>query len=116
MDMTPAQLEALGPLLALAIVAFVVSIPVVAFSARFAIKPVVDALIRLREAQGKSGADHDMLMLQDRRLSLLESEMQHITTSLERLADAQEFQASLNTGALAGLSAPKSAQADIPEA
>ena len=29
---------------------------------------------------------------------------------------AQEFQASLNTGALAGLPAPKSAQADLPEA
>jgi hypothetical protein len=116
MDMTPAQLEALGPLLALAIVAFVVSIPVVAFSARFAIKPVVDALIRLREAQGKSGADQEMLLLQDRRLSLLESEMQHITTSLERLADAQEFQARLTAGPLSSLPSPKGAQADLPEA
>lgn len=114
--MTPEQLEALGPLLALAIVAFVVSIPVVAFSARFAIKPVVDALIRLREAQGKSGADHDMLMLQDRRLSLLESEMQHVSTSLERLADAQEFQSRLTAAPLSSLPSPRGAQADLPEA
>ena len=114
--MDPEQLRMLAPLIAFAIVAFVVSIPVIAFSARFAIKPVVDALIRLREAQGTSGADHEMMMLQDRRLSLLESEMQHITTSLERLADAQEFQARLTAGPLSSLPAAKSAQADRPEA
>jgi hypothetical protein len=37
----------------------------------------------------------EMMALQDRRLSLLESEMQHIGSALERLAEAQEFQAKL---------------------
>jgi hypothetical protein len=93
--MSPEQLEMLAPLIVFAIAAFVVSIPVIAFSARYAVKPVVEALIRLREAQGKAGASNEMLTLQDRRLSLLESEMQHIGATLERLAEAQEFHAKL---------------------
>ncbi|HSU18061.1 hypothetical protein [Longimicrobium sp.] len=93
--MSPQELETLAPLIGFAICAFIISIPVVAFSARFAVKPVVDALIRLREAQGKMNSSNEMLVLQDRRLSLLESEMQHIGTALERLAEAQEFQARL---------------------
>lgn len=94
--MSTEQLEMLAPLIGFAICAFVVSIPVIAFSARFAVKPVVEALIRLREAQGKTNASGEMLALQDRRLSLLESEMQHIGSALERLAEAQEFQAKLS--------------------
>jgi hypothetical protein len=94
--MSPEQLEMLAPLIGFVICAFIVSIPVIAFSARFAVKPVVDALIRLREAQGKTDISTEMLALQDRRLSLLESEMQHIGSALERLAEAQEFQAKLS--------------------
>ena len=97
--MSPEQLEMLAPLIGFAICAFVVSIPVIAFSARYAVKPVVDALIRLREAQGKAGASDEMLTMQDRRLSLLESEMQHVGATLERLVEAQEFQARLAGGA-----------------
>ena len=112
--MSPEQLEMLAPLIGFAIAAFVVSIPVIAFSARFAIKPVVEALIRLREAQGKAGVSNDMLMLQDRRLSLLESEMQHIGATLERLAEAQEFAAQLGGGAAPGaLPASKAAREEI---
>jgi hypothetical protein len=110
------QLEILAPLIGFAIFAFVVAIPVVAFSARFAIKPVVEALIRLREAQGKANASNEMLALQDRRMSLLESEMQHISTTLERLVEAQEFQARLNGGAVGvALPAPRPLSESAPD-
>jgi hypothetical protein len=102
--MSPDELRMLAPLIVFAICAFVVSIPVIAFSARFAVKPVVEALIRLREAQGKMSTSNEMQALQDRRLSLLESEMQHIGSALERLAEAQEFQAKL--GAPLGIALP----------
>ena len=89
----------------------------IAFSARYAVKPVVEALIRLREAQGKTGTSDEMLTLQDRRLSLLESEMQHIGAMLERLVEAQEFQASLGAGApAAALSAAQGPAPEVPAA
>src|SRR5215212_12031196 len=100
--MSPEQIEMLAPLIVFAIAAFIVSIPVIAFSARYAVKPVVDALIRLREAQGRTGASNEMMALQDRRLSLLESEIQHVGATLERLVEAQEFHTSLGAGVSAG--------------
>ena len=111
--MSPEQLEMLAPLIGFAIAAFVVSIPVIAFSARFAIKPVVDALIRLREAQAKTGASSEMLAMQDRRLALLESEMQHVGASLDRLVEAQEFHARLGAGQ-APAPAARAAKAEVP--
>jgi hypothetical protein len=111
--MSPEQLEMLAPLIGFAIAAFVVSIPVIAFSARFAIKPVVDALIRLREAQAKTGASSEMLAMQDRRLALLESEMQHVGASLDRLVEAQEFHARLGAGQ-APASPARAAKAEVP--
>ncbi|HEX6746483.1 MAG TPA: hypothetical protein VF092_04145 [Longimicrobium sp.] len=112
--MSPEQLEMLAPLIGFAIAAFVVSIPVIAFSARFAIKPVVDALIRLREAQTKTGASSEMLAMQDRRLALLESEMQHIGASLDRLIEAQEFHARLGAPQTGSLAAPRAAKEETP--
>lgn len=113
--LTPEQLDTLAPLIGFAICAFVVSIPVIAFSARFAVKPVVEALIRLREAQGKTNTSNEMLALQDRRLSLLESEMQHIGASLERLAEAQEFQAKLTAPLNIALPGARTASEAAPE-
>lgn len=96
--MTPADINFLSPLIAFLVVAFIVSIPVVAFSARYAIKPVVDALIRLREVQGSGKETGETLVMHDRRLSLMETELQHISSSLERLADANDFERQLTAG------------------
>lgn len=94
--MSPAEIEALAPLIVFLVIAFVVSIPVVAFSLRFAAKPVVDALVRLREVQGKATVSNETVLLHDRRMSLLESELQHVNASLERLAEAEHFRAQLD--------------------
>jgi len=93
--MSPAEIEAVAPLIVFLVIAFVVSIPVVAFSLRFAAKPVVDALVRLREVQGKATASDETMLLHDRRMSLLESELQHVSSMLERLAEAERFHAQL---------------------
>jgi hypothetical protein len=101
--MSPAEIEALAPLLVFLVVAFVVTIPVVAFSLRFAARPVVDALMRLREAQGRAHVSDETVLLHDRRMSLIESELQHVHTALERLSEAERFHAQLE--------APRSAEA-----
>jgi hypothetical protein len=99
--MTPAEIEALAPLIGFLATAFIVSIPVIAFSARFAIRPIADAMVRLREAQnGARGAD-DALLMHDRRLSLMEAELQQISSTLDRLVEADQFRTQLESGSVA---------------
>lgn len=68
--------------LALVLLAFfVIAVPVMAFSARFAIKPIVDAIIRLREAS----LSQPNQLPQERRLAAIEAELTAIRDQLERL-------------------------------
>jgi len=87
-----------APVFGLAIVAFVVSIPLVGISLRIAAKPVVEALARYREAQNAGKASDELLMLQDRRIGLLEAELQHVHTALRQLTEAEEFRRQLESG------------------
>jgi hypothetical protein len=114
--MSPAEIEAVAPLIVFLVIAFVVSIPVVAFSLRFAAKPVVDALVRLREVQGKATASDETMLLHDRRMSLLESELQHVNSMLERLTEAERFHAQLDAppAAAQALAAPRPASGERP--
>jgi hypothetical protein len=93
--MSPTDLDKLAPLIAFLVVSFICSIPVIAFSARFAIKPMVEALARLRESSGHDSSVDRALAQQDRRLSLMEAELQHVTAALDRLAEAERFHAQL---------------------
>jgi hypothetical protein len=95
--MSPVEIEALAPLIGFLVTAFVVSIPVIAFSARFAIKPIADAMVRLREAQGGSRAQDETLLLQHRRMSLMEAELQHMHAMMERLVEADRFRTELES-------------------
>jgi hypothetical protein len=93
--MTKEQLDILAPLIACLVGAGLISLPLMAFCIRFAAKPLVDAFVRLREAQGGSKATNETLQLHDRRMALLESELQLIGANLEKLVEAQRFQAEL---------------------
>ncbi|HEU0014901.1 MAG TPA: hypothetical protein VFQ45_14535 [Longimicrobium sp.] len=88
-----------APVFGLAIVGFVVSIPLVGISLRIAAKPVVEALTRYREAQNVGRASDELLTLQDRRIGLLEAELQHVNTVLRQLTEAEEFRRQLESGA-----------------
>jgi hypothetical protein len=70
----------------------IVLAPVVALSVRFGLKPLVEAKHRLSQ-----GASADLA--QDRRLALLEAEMQNIQASLQQLAEADDFRRQLATPA-----------------
>lgn len=79
----------------------VVLVPVVGLTARFALRPVVDAIVRMKEA----GNSRESLAMLERRMALLEQEMQSVEPLREevaRVADAQRFQMKLVGGPGAG--------------
>ena len=65
--------------------------PVVAFSARYALRPIVDSIVRLREAQAGDRADS----LQDRRIAVLEAEIQSLQHAVRSLQEVDEFRREL---------------------
>lgn len=69
-------------------------IPVAGLTARFALKPVVEALGKNRLAQ----ADRDQLESLAGRLELVEQQLARIETDVERISDAREFDARLSAG------------------
>jgi len=71
-----------------------VLIPVAGLTARFAMKPIVESLAKLRDAGGAAEA----LEMVERRLSLLEQEVQSVSNvrdEVARLADELEFKRKL---------------------
>lgn len=76
--------------------------PILAFSARFALKPVMETWIRLRQSQAADPTD----TLQDRRISLLEAELQGIQQSLQTLVEAEDFRRQLANPGSAPASPP----------
>ena len=69
-------------------------IPIAGVTARFALKPMAEALARMRE----SGSTNETIQLIERRLALLEHEQQSVMElkhEMERLSEALEFQKQL---------------------
>lgn len=92
------------------ILGFAIVIPIAGLTARFALRPIVDAIARFREA-GNSG---DALRMIERRMDLLEQEVQSVAAmrdDIARLVEAQEFQLRL---AAPHEGAPESAGASRP--
>jgi hypothetical protein len=65
----------------------VVLVPVIGLTARYALKPLVEALGRVFESRS---ADESMRIL-ERRLELQEQQIDALQTVLKRVADAQDF-------------------------
>jgi hypothetical protein len=66
----------------------VVLIPVAGLTARFALKPIVEAIARVRESQGASRE----VGLLEQRVALLEQQLQLVEGSVGRLAEESDFQ------------------------
>lgn len=69
----------------------VVLIPVAGLTARFALKPIVEAMARYRETQGSNRE----LELAVQRLSLLEQQMGLLETDVRQLEEGEEFRREL---------------------
>jgi hypothetical protein len=78
-------------------VGLAILVPVLGVTARIALKPIADAFARMREGQNSG----DSMLLLERRMDLLEREMQSIAAirdDVARLEEAQEFQLRLADG------------------
>jgi hypothetical protein len=69
----------------------IVLIPVAGLTARFALKPVVEAIFKARE--NTAGAREAAIL--EKRVALLEQQLHSIEGSMERLAEDTEFRRQL---------------------
>ena len=83
-----------GEIIGLVAVLSIITIPSVGLVARFAFRPIVESLIRLRESFDRQGTSVDA-----QRLQLLEQRVTDMQDSIERLTDAVEFDRQLRSGA-----------------
>jgi hypothetical protein len=70
----------------------VVLIPIIGLTARFALKPVVEALARVFESRS---VDETVRIL-ERRVELQEQQIESLQSSLEKLSETQEFDRQLS--------------------
>ncbi len=80
-------------ILGYAVVIALIIIPALAFTARFALKPMVESMLRIRESIDRERPSPD-----DRRLAALEERVAGMETLLDRVAQAVEFDARLRAG------------------
>jgi hypothetical protein len=98
MDPTTAIIAGLAIFLGM----MVILIPITGLTARFALKPLMEALRSYRELQG----DNQAQQLLERRLALMEEQMHSMDRSMRELLEESEFRRDLESG--------KSAMAALP--
>ena len=72
----------------------VVLIPVSGLTARFALKPIAEAVARMREAQ----TTNRELQLVEQRLALLEQQLSNLETDVRQIEDKSDFDRQLASG------------------
>ncbi|HEX6135430.1 MAG TPA: hypothetical protein VFZ24_15780 [Longimicrobiales bacterium] len=72
----------------------VFGVPALAISARIALKPVIEALVRLRDISATRGAVDSAP-----RLAALESEVSRLQVEVQRLSESEAFTRQLTQGA-----------------
>ncbi len=80
-----------GEILGILLAALIVLIPITGFTLRFAIRPISEAIASIRSAQAGGG---EVAQLRG-EVEALQGQMNQMETVLNRLAEAQEFQAQL---------------------
>ena len=70
----------------------IVLVPVIGLTARFALKPTVEALSRFFD---KKGSDEAVSIL-ERRMALMEHQLESIESGVQRLTEAAEFDQKLS--------------------
>ncbi len=72
----------------------IVLIPIIGLTARFALKPTVEALSRVFEGK----RDEDSIQLLEKRIALIEQQIDVVESSMSRLAEVSEFHTRLEAG------------------
>lgn len=86
--------EAIIAALAIFLGMMVVLIPIAGLTARFALKPLMEALRSYRELQG----DNQAQQLIERRMALMEEQMHSMDRTIRELAEESEFRRDLESG------------------
>ena len=79
----------------------IVLIPVIGLTARFALKPTVEAFSNFFQAKSVE----ESVRILERRMALLEAQIESIDASVNRLADVSEFHQKLSSGEASGADA-----------
>ena len=79
----------------------VVLVPVIGLTARYALKPIVGVIARSIETKGTE----ESVQIVERRLELLEQQLEDVQGSLNRLVEVSEFDARLRAGGSGALQA-----------
>ena len=72
-------------------------IPIAGLTARFAMKPIVDSMAKLKEAQAGGGQASDVRRL-EQRVAAIEHQLEGVDSSLQRLIEAKDFERQLQSG------------------
>jgi hypothetical protein len=70
----------------------VVLVPVIGLTARFALKPTVEAVSRFFDKKGSE----ETISILERRMALLEQQVESIDTNVQRLVDTTDFDQKLS--------------------
>jgi hypothetical protein len=81
-------------LVAVIMVFSIVLVPVIGLTARFALKPTVEALGKFFEIKG----DEESIRILERRMALVEQQLEAIEGSVARLHETREFDRQLEAG------------------
>ena len=79
------------PIVAIVMGMMTILIPITGFTARFALKPIAEAVARMKEAQGSG--QHVALL--EQRVALLEQQQSNTEADLEKVLEVQQFQEKL---------------------
>ncbi len=85
-------LALLIPILAVFMGGLVLLVPVAGFTARYAFKPMVEAIARFKESQGSAGE----VRLLEQRVALLEQQLQGMEGTVQQLSDLRQFDRELS--------------------
>lgn len=91
MQVMPIDLEAI---IAIVMGISVVLIPVAGITARFALKPTVEALSKFFDTKGTE----ETVRILERRVSLMEQQLESMESTVEHLREVGAFQAELESG------------------
>jgi hypothetical protein len=72
----------------------VVLIPIAGLTARFALKPIAEAVARMRAGQGAS----QELAVMEQRVALLEQQLSNLETDVRKIEDVAAFDRQLKSG------------------
>jgi hypothetical protein len=90
------NLEMLIPLVAIVMGTLMFLIPIAGFTARFALKPIVEAMAKYREMQG--GSTGRELNVLEQRVALLEQQYSVLENDMQRMGELKEFDRQLTAG------------------